>query len=35
MDTEEIIAALAAGIIAGIILALIEQNFPTTGIGRV
>jgi hypothetical protein len=34
MDVQELIAALAAGI-AGVILSLIEKQFPTSGIGRV
>jgi len=35
MDVQELIAALAAGIIAGVILSFIEKQFPTSGIGRV
>jgi len=35
MEIEEILAALAAGLIAGIVLAWIEKQFPTSGIGRV
>ena len=35
MKTEEIIAALAAGILCGVILAVIEKQWPMSGIGRV
>lgn len=35
MRTEEILAALAAGLIAGIVLAFIERQFPTSGVSRV
>lgn len=35
MEITEILAALAAGLIAGAILAFVEKQFPTSGIGRV
>jgi hypothetical protein len=35
MKPEEIIGALAAGILAGLLLALIERNFPTSGVGTI
>lgn len=35
MNYEEVLAALAAGLVAGIILAFVEKQFPTAGIGRV
>lgn len=33
--TNEIVVALAAGIIAGIALAFMEQNFPEFGVSRI
>lgn len=35
MNLNEIIGAVAAGILAGVVLALVEKQFPTSGIGRV
>lgn len=34
LKPEEIIGALAAGIVAGVVLALIAKQFPTSGITR-
>ena len=35
VELEEVLAAVAAGILVGIVLALIERQFPTSGIGRI
>lgn len=35
MNATEVIGALAAGLLAGLVLALIEKQFPTSGVGRV
>lgn len=35
MNMNELIGAIAAGLIAGIVLAFVEKQFPTSGIGKV
>lgn len=35
MKVEEILGAVAAGLIAGMILAFVEKQWPTSGVGRV
>ena len=35
MNANELLAALAAGLIAGVILAFVERQFPSTGVTRV
>jgi len=35
MKIEEVLGALAAGLAVGLILALIEKQFPSSGVGRV
>lgn len=35
MNLEEVLGAVAAGFVAGVVLALIEKTFPTSGVGRV
>ena len=35
MDFEEIIGAVAAGVVAGLVLAWIEKTWPASGVGRI
>ena len=35
LNTNELLAALAAGLIAGVILAFIEKQWPASHVGRV
>lgn len=35
INSNELFLALAAGILAGVVLVLVEKAFPTSGIGRV
>lgn len=35
LKIEEVIGALAAGLVAGAVLALIEKTWPTSGVTRI